>query len=316
VTFTQLQYNVYRRMGFADSPDSAVVTRVKQHLNEVYRRILGLPGMEAVRPAQATLTTVANVARYGVAYQMARITAIRDTTNDYTLRSEPFAWYTIIAPDPSATTGNPEVWVPLGFYPVYRQPSSEDSLQIVSSAAGDTTQTCYLEGTHNSVYTSTSFTLNGTTAVTNGTKWSELTKIYVSAACAGIVSVWQTAVTTGTLLAQIPIGKTHARYQGLALWPTPSSAVSLTVDGYRAIPDLVNGTDEPQLPEDFHALISDGARMLEYERQDDTRYAVAKADFEKGLRDLKWYLHGLPDARPSGAGGPASRLGPWFPKGS
>lgn len=317
MTFLDLQKNVYRKCGFADSPSTEVSTRVKMFLNEIHRRVLGIPGMDYLRVGTTSFATVANVSRYGLPYDVARIMAMRDTTNDLKLTSETFQWYTEEAPDPSTATGNPEVWVPIGVGPVRYQPANESTLYAISTGAD--TPTIYVEGISGGNLTTFSVAITGTTKKSLGT-WSAINKLYVSAAATGLVSVWEDDATTsdgGTLLATLPIGQTHFRYQTVALWPTPSSALTLTVDYLRTVMDLVNGTDEPLLPEDFHWVLSSGARMLEYEKQDDSRYSAAKAEYEKGLRDLKWFVTQRADGREPIAGTVrGSRLGPWYPRGS
>jgi hypothetical protein len=57
--------------------------------------------------------------------------------------------------------------------------------------------------------------------------------------------------------------------------------------------------------------------MLEYEKQEDTRYALAKAEFERGVKELKWWAttqSGLVLSRSASAEG--SQLGAWYPAGS
>jgi hypothetical protein len=316
MTFLQLQQNVYRKTGYADSPATEVSTRVKMFLNEIHRRMLALPGMDYLRVGQTTLTTVANVSLYGLPYDVSRIMAIRDTANDRTLTSQSFAWYAAQEPDPSAITGDAELWVPVGYDCVQFQPSDASTCYVVSSAAGDTTQTVYVEGIRAGVLTTASVTLNGTTKVSLGA-WTRFHKVYLSAAATGTVAIWEDDVTTGTLLATLPIGKTNFRYFSVALWPTPTDATALTVDYIRTVEDLVNNTDEPLLPEDFHSVLAAGARMLEYERADDSRHPVAKAEYQRGVSDLRWWVTTRADEQSMmGHGRTGSRLGPWFPRGS
>jgi hypothetical protein len=80
--------------------------------------------------------------------------------------------------------------------------------------------------------------------------------------------------------------------------------------------DMTNASDEPPLPLDFHPLCAAYARMREYEKTQDDRYAVAKAEWERWLSRLKYAVlenaDHLPVAgrvRPYGS----SRLGAWFP---
>ena len=77
---------------------------------------------------------------------------------------------------------------------------------------------------------------------------------------------------------------------------------------------MTESMDEPLVPRDFHWVIEAGAKMLEYEKQDDRRYPAAKGEYEKGVRDLKWFVTQQADGRDGTAG--RSQLGPWYPAGS
>jgi hypothetical protein len=245
-------------------------------------------------------------------FDVARILSIRDTTNDLTLKSASVHWYVGQEPDPSGTTGNPEVWVPIGYGPLRIQPSDASTLYAVSSSASDT-MSIVIEGVRAGNLTSATVTMTGATAVSLGA-WTEVHKIHLLYLPAGTIEIWEDAQTTGTLLGTLPIGKTGFRYYTFALWPTPSSALTLTVDYQRQVQDMVSNTDEPLWPEDFHWVLAAGARMLEWEKQDDSRWQAARQEYEKGVRDLKWFVHQQTNS--TGRATVGSRLGPWYPKGS
>jgi hypothetical protein len=319
MTLYDLRVSLFRKLGFSDEPATEVVTRLTGFLNEIHRRVLGLPGMEYLRQSQTTFASVADTAQYSMPPDVARIIALHDTTNDVTVRGEPWAWYAAQTPDPADHTGIPEIWVPVGQVPYAAQPSNASKLYVDSTSASDTS-ICYVEGTRTGGYPfSSSVTMTGATAVQVG-DWTDIlaiTKFYLSASAVGSVTLTEDA-EGGTELARIPIGQTHARYLRIALWPTPSSVNSYTLDYQRQIEDMEQHTDEPLVPRDFHWVIAAGARMLEYEKQDDRRYPAAKVDFEKGVRDLRWFVTQQADGR-SLTGGQAfvgSRLGPWYPRGT
>ncbi len=317
MNFLDLQQNVYRKVGFSDTPAPEVSARVKMYLNEVHRRVLGMPGMDYLRTGLTTFATVASTSRYGLPYDVQRIMSVRDTSNDIKLRSESFQWFTEAQPDPATSTGNPEIWVPVGYGALRMQPSDSSTLYAVSSSASDTTPKLTVEGIRSGNLTTATVPLTGTNPVSLGA-WTQVNKAYLTALPVGTVSIWEDDAVTGTLLATLPIGKTHFRYFNIALWPTPSSAITLTVDYLRNIEDMVGNTDQPMLPEDFHWVLSAGARMMEWEKQDDKRYAVARDEYERGVRDLKWFVRTRADAHEMSGMGEwrGSRLGPWFPRGT
>jgi hypothetical protein len=271
--------------------------------------------MEYLRQSQITFASVASTPQYSLPPDVARIIAIRDATNDLTLKGGSWLWYTGHEPDPTATTGTPSVWVPVGQVAVAAQPSDASKLYVDSTSATDT-GTCYVEGIRTGGYPfSTAVTMNGVTAVQIGA-WSDViavNKFYLSAAAVGTVTLHEDA-EGGTELARIPIGQTSARYLRIALWPTPSSVVTYTLDYLRQVTDFEEPTDEPLIPADFHWVIEAGAKMLEYEKTDDRRYPAARAEYEKGVRDLKWFV--TQQASDSGTMKAPSQLGAWYPAGS
>jgi len=306
---------VYRKLGYTSSPSAEVTERLMGFANEIHRRILGYPGLSGLRQSQTTFSTVASTPQYSLPQDVARIIGIRDTTNDSVLRGQSWEWYAGIEPDPSASTGVSTFWVPAGFSAVSVQPADASKVYVDSTSTSDT-GICHIEGTRTGGYPFTqSTTMAGTTAVQIGS-WSDITaitKFYLSTSAVGTVTLHEDA-EGGTELVRIPIGQSSAKYLRIALWPTPSSAVTLTLDYIRQIPELQSSHDEPLLPTDFHWLLDAGVRMLEYEKMDDRRYPAAVADFQKGVRDLKWFVTQQADGQGRAVG--RSQLGAWYPAGS
>ena len=319
MTLYDLRVSLCRKLGYADTPPIEVQDRLTGFLNEVHHRILGLPGMDAIRQSQVTFATVANRPEYSLPPDVSRVLAIRDTVNQIVLKGEPWGWYTTQTPDPASSLGTPEIWVPIGQAGIAVQPANASAIYIKSTAAADVS-TCYLEGIRTGGYPfSSSVTMTGVTAVQVGslTDILAIAKFYLSASASGTVTLTEDT-GSGAELARVPIGQTHARYLRVALWPTPSDVITYTVDYLRQVEEMAEHTDEPLVPRDFHWVIEAGARMLEYEKTDDRRYPAARFDYEKGVRDMKWFVTQQADGRSAlGAGTvQGSRLGAWYPRGS
>jgi len=109
-------------------------------------------------------------------------------------------------------------------------------------------------------------------------------------------------------LAQIPAGFLSVQYDAIRLWPTPSDVWAFNVDGQYAIQPLVQDTDIPSLPPGYHDVLCDYARMKEYERTQDARYAMAASMFADGEKKLKTFVEFPQDYRPV-AGQPTNRFG-------
>jgi len=224
--------------------------------------------------------------------------------------------YRRLNPDPATSTGTPTHYVPIGKVAVAAQPADASVLLVDSTAAGDT-GTAYLEYLIAGGYRKTvSVSMTGTTAVSFGAALGAVTieDFYISAAAVGTVTLHED-VDGGTELARITIGQKRPRYFGYYLDPTPSAAVDYLIDYRREVLELVNDTDEPPLPTDFHDLLSAYARMRHYEKQDDGRYTVAEKHYQKRLSQLKYATQTGPDELPVVGGRliGRSRLGAWFP---
>jgi hypothetical protein len=319
MNFLQLQQRLARRRGAADGTlVTATATRYKDALNEVHRALLRQPGMEPLRYALMTVASVAGQQAYAVPAQgVARINRIWETTNDRKLEYRTLDWLRRVDPNPQQ--GTPWAWIPTGYVEVHTQPSNASEIFVKSSAAGDTTQTAYIEGfITGGYYRTASVTLTGTTAVSLSaaiTSFIQITKFYLSAAAAGTVTLHEDS-GAGTELARIAIGDVRAQFYAFLLYDTPSAVVTYSLDVLRAIPDMSNDTDEPLIPEDFHDLLIDKAERKELRKQDDpNRMVMLDRDIAAAESELRSFITNHPDWRPQ-FGGPTeerSRLGGWFP---
>jgi hypothetical protein len=265
-----------------------------------------------------TIASVASQSVYTTPAPFTRILAVTERTNDRRLVLRSMDWWRDADPDPTANTGTPEAWVPLGFVGVAKQPSDASELFVDSTSASDVS-TAYLEGYRTGGYRfATEVTMTGTTAVTFDSTLTDIvqvTKFYLLSPAVGTVTLHEDA-SGGTELARVPIGQTFSRYQGFALWPTPASAITYYLDGDIELPRMIQPTDEPPFPARFHRILVDGALALEWEKKDRPDLAAtAMARFNKALRDLRYHLSCPPDDLPSHhhATFARSRLGAGYP---
>lgn len=329
MTLQELEQDCYRRLGFATATvDSATQTRVRALINETQQEILSEKGMDVLLNDTVTFPSVASTVEYSLPPVVADIKSITEATNRRTLARMSRAQWRSLYPDPTALTGIPEAYVDLGFAAVAKQPSNASELFVLSDSASDTSTTkAFIEGYITGGYfRSASVALNGTTAASFGatiTGWIEVTKFYVGPAtgttattAAGNITLMEDS-GLGTELARIHIGQSYARYRRIALVPTPASAITYTVEFQRDMATMSNPQDEPLLPPRFHRLLAVGARMREYEKQDQKRYKDAQSEYLYGIKQLKNYLYaqavGTPNLRAQGSPRRGSRLGSWYP---
>lgn len=321
MTLNQIEIDIFRRLNFADSPAAAVKSRIDGFINQRHRQLLAMPGMERLRDDNITFATVASTRYYAMGPTVSRVKTIYDgTTNQLKLTERTLQWVRTVDPRNSAT-GTPESWIPISVKQVQTQPAAACDLHVISTSASDGgSVTCYVEYTRTGGYHgAASHVMNGVTDVqlTSTGDVIAVDKFYLSGAAAGTVTLLDGLA--GNTLATIPIGQEYGRYLWLQLWPMPSSVWTYNVDYTREIFDMANATDEPLLPPDFHYLLSVGARIDEYEKQDDTRIAIVQGEWERGLKRLQHYVLNSEDyiIVPGGTSRVAwSNLGSWYPAGS
>lgn len=295
-------------------------TRFKKRVNDWHRRLLTRPGFTRLLRDNSlyTFASVASQPVYGLPLALGRVNAITEGDNDQRLEMRTLDW--LRSADPGLTaSGTPDVYVLRGWSQVQVQPSNASAITIKSTSASDTgtAKIEYLNAAGQRLLGSV--TMGGTvdtTVVASGVV--EITSCYLSAAAVGTVTLYEDSAA-GTALAVIPVGYTSARYLHIQLWPTPTSAITYSVDYSRELADLVQDMETPLLPPDFHHILWRGAVVDEWVFKNDLERAdYARTDLENELRHLHHWLWNQVDYRPSPGDQPAqmSRLGSWFPAGT
>lgn len=296
--------------------DATTKQRCIDYLNVGQRQLLSTKRFARLRDAVVPLTSVANQADY-VLIGVSKPLRMWDTTNQWPLyeMSEP-DYRRVNIPDVS---GTPEFFVWRGLKAVAKQPANASSLFVKSTAAGDTTQTAYIEGVITGGYQrSVSVVLTGTTAVNVSaavSSWIRVDKFYLSATCVGTVTLTEDS-GVGTELAQIVIGRTATPYQQLTLWRTPGGAYDYLLDVTRELTDLAQDTDAPILPTDFHDVLLEYAKREECLHLNDKRYAACAKTYDDRVKDLALWMAESGSIQPYSLGQPLakpSQLGGWFP---
>jgi len=289
-------------------------------INQTHRRLLSDPHLQALRDDTITFASVSGQSRYGLPQALAMVQAITDRTTNIKLRQMSLS--ELRSRDPGlVTSGVPQYYVLHGTQAVSVQPSAAAQIFAVSTAVGDTVPIVNLSAVRSTGDRVTlTATLTGTTAVSFSAVYTDIVEVvdvFISGTPTGTVSIRQTS-GAGTVLASIPPGSLIARYQGVQLWPTPTSAITYYADYVRTLFTLTNTADEPLLPEDFHWMIVEGTLVTEYTKHDDSRRVDADRMFQQGYQSLVYRLNCPPDFLPSRArlGREYSRLGAQYPGGS
>lgn len=296
MNLTAIRAEVYRRLRYTSTPPTATQTRITALINEVHNDLCTLPGMDRLRDDTIIVTAFANRSRTGLPPSVARIMGIVDRTNNLKLQQVPLAELRGTDPAQAFTGGYPLRYSVIGNQAVQIQPAVTGAgLWVASSAGADMTQNVFVESMTLGGYPNQSLlagtTLTGTSRVQIGARTDhvEVTRFYLDAAATGFVSLYD-AAAAGNELARLPIGQTWSRYLAVEWWPLQTQDVTEYADIQREIYDLVNGTDEPLIPTDFHSLIVQGVLMREYVMLDDTRVAITRAEYIQGCNDMSSFV--------------------------
>lgn len=309
-------------LGYEAIPSVPVTTRLTRYLNEGYRHLLSMSELSPLRLSRITFTSAPGQTLYGVPQALVQIHHIVDPTSAIRLRLMTLDEFRTIDPQ-SISSGTPTHYIPVGLHPVQRDPSHTD-VWAASDAAADTTQTVTIWGVSQvdaldtSVVHTTGQALQGLTPVLVATGLIAIQKAIVHPATTGSVSLFDSnVVATAHRLAWIPVGSTTIQYQGIRLWPTPADTREYQVDGELTLTDLVASYESSLLPTDFEYILTDYARMREYEYRDDSRAPLAAARYAQKLQQFRNRIMNPPDYRPRVGRfvDRGSNLGPYFPSG-
>ena len=159
MTLADLLADCYRRLGLEETPDPKVAKRITAFLNETQQAILSEPGFGRLASlvTPTTFASVAAKATYTLPPSVVRVLAVTERDTDRMLTSRDLQWYRSVLPDPTATTGTPDIWIPLSTVHVVNQPSDASQIFVKSSSASDT-QLCYVEGIRSGKDTEKHFT--------------------------------------------------------------------------------------------------------------------------------------------------------------
>jgi hypothetical protein len=306
MTLTDLLDALYSDLGYEAIPSTTVTKRLTKYLNDGYRHLMSMPELSPLRMGVVSFASEPGRTLYGVPQSLVQINAITDPTGGVRLRLMTLDEFRAIDPQEHAS-GTPTHYIPAGFHPVQRQPN-HTPVYAVSSNALDTTQVITMDAVLNydnvdaASYRYT-VTLNGLVPVLVAPSIEAVQRITMTPATTpttgGTVHFYDVAVPDPAhRIGTIPAGQTTMQYLGIRLWPTPSDARLYHVDGNLTLSDMLQANESSLLPVDFQDILTDFARMREYEYRDDSRYAMAVQGYQQKLKYLRDRVMNPADYRP------------------
>ena len=196
---------------------------------------------------------------------MDRIAIIRQTSSPARLIQIPDETFFRELPNPTAS-GNPlyyRIWEIDG---LSTRLATADTISIVSSSSSDgTTFTVAIIGYIGGKLDSEVLTLNGLTTVTSTKTW-DAREVFVSKSALTTGNITVKAVSAGTTLLTIGPQETSPRFKIVTLYPKPGSAITMRLEYYKPIRELVNDSEAPEFSEKWHHVVRLGtiAKIYQY----------------------------------------------------
>lgn len=230
--------------------------------------------------------TVATTEEYVLDRDIREIALVRQTTSPAMLERQLDKDFYTARPNPTET-GNPLIYRVWELSGVATKLATADTIDIVSSSnsdLNDTDMTVTIWGYSGGILESETLTLNGTTLVP-GTVTFDARDIFVSKSknTAGVITVTAGAITLTTIGKQ----ERNPLHKVLSLYPIPSSAITIYVEGWGHMKELVNDGDSPPFDQSWHYVVRLGALAKTYQHLGkDSDFAMTHGMYAAGVRAM------------------------------
>ena len=238
---------------------------------------------------KTTFDTIASTEDYVLPRDLDYIGVIRQTTSPVKLLHLPDEIFYKVVPNPTAT-GNPKwyrLWEEEG---VSTRLAEADTIDLASSSVSDdsTFSVTIVGYDSNGIRTSEVYTLDGTTEVTGSTTWAagRPLRISKSGTTTGDITLHEHSGSTTVVI----LGKEERspRFKIIGLYPIPSSDITMYLEYFTRLRELVNNADVPDFPQQWHWLLREGALAKIYQFQNKLNdYSAAESRYQVGLGKMK-----------------------------
>lgn len=235
---------------------------------------------------KTTFTTTASTSDYVLERDVDKIAILRQTSSPAKLIQLTDETFFRHIPNPNES-GNPKFYRMWEIDGLSTRLPSADSLNMVSSSTSDsTTFTVTVLGYVSGRLETEVFTMNGTTTVTGSKTW-DAREIFISKSgnTTGNITVKRVS-NSATLLVLAP-QEVSPRFKVASLYPIPGASITMYLEYYKRIRELVNDSDAPEFDGKWHHIVRLGtiAKVLQYlgKTQD---FLAIQALYEKSVRSM------------------------------
>jgi len=206
-----------------------------------------------------TITTVASTADYVLPRDVDKLSVLRQTETDTTIKELSESNFYDHVPDPaSGADGDPEFYIINSVQGNSATISSAEMLKIVSSSAsddGDTELTVTIQGFSGGVLVSESLTLDGATYVNGTITYDANRPIFVSKAKNTVGSITVVGQTSGTTFLTLASQDRNPIFKIITFYPIPDAAITVYVNYYTYLRNLNNDSDTPGFEDKWHHAV-------------------------------------------------------------
>ena len=283
-----------------DTRETQINSTIDEYINQTiqelnspawaFEQIAGMRGYEhkwSFCRRKTTLTTTSSIEFYQLPREIDSIALIRQTTAPIKLRFIPDNLFYDFIPNPTAT-GNPKwyrIWEEEG---VEVRLSTDDTLEVLSESASDTSQTVRIVGYDtNGLLRTESLTLTGVTAVAGSITYDagKPLRVSKSASTVGIITVRE--ATADTVLVKLAPQELSARFKIISFYPIPSSAISIYIEYYTRLRNLEGDNDVPDIDEKWIWVIRLGACAKVYMYQNkESLFTATQGMYASSVRSM------------------------------
>lgn len=284
--------SIYANIGSnVQDTSSAFQTVAKRYANGAYFEILRRINWDAINHTH-TITTVAGTQDYVLPTDFGKELYVNDQTNLIPIHFISLGDLADKYPATLSTQGSVLRYTIIESA-VRAQPTSASTLSLVSSAAGDTTQTVRIKGTDaNNVELDESVTLNGTSSQASSNTYLTIRSITKDGTTTGRITI--TSNSGAVTVAVMQPADLDYKVKLLRLHYVPSGVITLGMPYHiRPLP-LVNDNDVPVFDCADGIELKGTAHSWRYKRQ----FAKAKEFdrlFETWLADTAWDQENQPN---------------------
>lgn len=235
---------------------------------------------------KTTFTTTSGTSDYVMERDVDKIGIMRQTSTPAKINAITDELFFKYNPNPTSQ-GNPLVYREWESSGLSTRLTSADTINMSSSSANDGSSfTVTVLGYVSGRLTSEVFTLNGTSSVT-GSVTFDAREIFISKSGNTTGNITVVKNTGSTTLLVIGKEEVSPRFKVVSLYPIPSSTLTIYLEYYKAIRELVNDSDAPEFHQKYHYVVRLGALAKVYQFLGKTEdFNSANAVYAQAIRSM------------------------------